>query len=120
MRAFLANQWVVGILVNLVSTLILYLARVTRTKISQHLSRKKRSRTNKKRSRRAQIKYLVFKTLNFIGFFFNATMLIKLVNSPNPPSRWDVLLIFTYAGLALYWFYRAFIRFRGYSPEDWE
>ncbi|HKB64837.1 MAG TPA: hypothetical protein VKC61_03210 [Pyrinomonadaceae bacterium] len=110
----------VGILVNVISALILYIAGVTRKKLKRHLSGTKRSKVVRTPSRQAQTKYFAFRLINYLGFFFNATMLYKLLNNSSPPSRLEVMMIFMYASLTLLWFYRAFIQYRDYTVEDWE
>jgi hypothetical protein len=119
MRQLLANQWVVGVLTGLLTNLLIYFGGAASKNLKKHLSRKT-SKAVTTPSRRARIKYLAFKFINFSGFFFNISMLYKALNSSGPPSRLEVMMIFMYATLTLLWFHRAFIQFRGYSVEDWE
>lgn len=77
-----------------------------------------RKRTNA--TRRARMKYLTFKVVNYLGLFFNLGMVYKTVMAPGQPTKQDVLILVVYAMLSALWAYRSFIQFRGYTAKNWE
>jgi hypothetical protein len=115
--SFMANQWIVGILVNFITALILWTAK----RGSSYGKRLTAASIEKLKSSSAWAvtKYTLFVGMGVVPVAYNGWWLYKLLSPPTSPSRIDVLAIFFAFATIIYWLHNMVSKFRCYSIADY-
>jgi cytochrome c oxidase assembly factor CtaG len=117
------SQWVIPILTNIIAAVLIFLAKPIgsfgkRIFTKGRVRLKARTKLNAKTTT-AFIKYTVFVGIGLIPIGYNSWWLYKFTKGSPPATRSDVLVIFFYAALIVYWLWNMVSKIRNYSVKDY-
>jgi hypothetical protein len=117
------TQFMLAIVANIATLIIVFLAKRSfsfgKRLVTAGIKQAKVRFTFNAKTTPALIKYIAFVFIGVFPIAYNSWWLNKFTRGSIPATRFDVLAIFFFAGMIVYWAWNIVSKFRNYSVADY-